>query len=79
MYRGRLFQSFGPVTANALSPLLFNFTRGTTKSKWSADLSALDGAYSVIMSDRYFGARPLRDLKTNIKILKLILKWTGNQ
>jgi len=63
----------------ALSPLLFSFPHGTTKSKWSADLRALDGAYCLISSDRYLGARPLRDLKTNIKILKLILKWTDNQ
>jgi len=38
MYRGKLFHNFGPATENALSPLIFSFTRGTTKSKWSVDL-----------------------------------------
>lgn len=70
MYRGRLFQSFGPATANALSPMLFSITRGTTKSKWSADLRALDGVYWLIRSDKYLGARPLRE-KKKFNIIKL--------
>ncbi len=71
--KGRLFQSLGPATVNARSPLLFNLTRGTTNNKWSADLSPLDGAYGCIRSERYVGARPFNDLKTKIKILKSIL------
>lgn len=79
MYKGKLFQSFGAATAKARSPLLFNLALGETKSSCPADLSALDGAYGCNRSERYLGAVLFNDLKTKSKILKSILKRTGNQ
>jgi len=48
--RGKLFQSSRAATTIILSPLLFNLALEITKSKWSADLRAYDGAYTVLNS-----------------------------
>lgn len=69
----------GARTANAWSPLDFEKERRTSETNWLADLRALEGWCSWIRSDRYSGARLLRALKTNKRILKSILYLTGSQ
>lgn len=44
-----LFQSLGPATAKALSPLCFNLDLGTESNPRSPDLSDLDGLCGCII------------------------------
>lgn len=55
MLRGREFQSLGPATEKALSPLVFSLDLGQSKSNWSVDLSALTGVCKISISDKYDG------------------------
>ncbi len=52
---------------------------GTSNSCWLEDLRALTGLWTCSSSPRYWGARPLKILKTNNRTLKCILKWMGSQ
>ena len=72
--RGRLFQSLGALAAKALSTLVTRLVFGTTRRARLEDLRHLTGTCGSRRSDKYPGARPLRALKVNNKILKLTLK-----
>uniref|UniRef100_A0A8C7XU96 Uncharacterized protein n=1 Tax=Oryzias sinensis TaxID=183150 RepID=A0A8C7XU96_9TELE len=76
---GRLFQSVGALTANALSPLLFSIDCGIVKRLFAEDLRLRPGTYGMRRSAIYLGASPPTALKAIIKILKSILKRTGSQ
>ena len=79
MCSGRLFQSVGPITENARSPLVTKFGGGMARSICVEDLSALTAGGAEMKSERYCGARPFKALKTKSKILKSIRYVTGSQ
>lgn len=68
MFKGNLFQSFGPAIAKPLSSLLLHLEPGQTISRSSHDLRVLVGVYEHV-SEKYEGARPFWDLKTSNTIL----------
>ncbi len=76
---GKLFHSFGALTANALSPFVLCLVLGTASNSLKDDLRHLPVSYSFRSSVKYKGAMPFKALYVNKIILKSILKSTGNQ
>ena len=68
---GRLFHTFGPATLKALSANVLHFVKGTARMFCcSRERSRYLAFYSSLMrSQRYLGAVPCKDLKTNVAIL----------
>ena len=67
---GSLLKTLGAATEKAWSPQCLYFDLGTSSNSWLIELRALPGLRTVISSDKYEGARPLRALKSYIKSLK---------
>jgi len=76
---GKALHSVGAATAKARSPLVLRNDQGTSRTNWSADFRALEGPCTIIRLEKYSGASPYRDLKTNKRFLKSILYLTGSQ
>lgn len=71
--------SLKAATAKSRSPPCLNLDLGTVRSICSADLSDLMEVCRVNRSVKQGCAWPCKDLKTNNKILKSVLKCTGTQ
>lgn len=67
MCRGRLFQSSGTATENAVSPLSLDLNK-----------KLLGGAGSMEKINQW-EIRPVGAVKTNTSNLKSALNWTGSQ
>ena len=59
----------GAAKEKARSPLVTSLVLGVSRRIRSADLRALGGWWREIRSERYSGAKPLRALKANNRIL----------
>jgi len=70
MCNSNKFHNLGVATAEAPSPRSLCCVLGTSDISWSADLSDRERS-----SERYGGARPFKDLKTN----KRTPKWRSSQ
>ena len=81
MWYGRAFQSSGPLTLKDLEAKVFIFGTGTTRPLGitTRPQSIPSRYYSVRRSTRYCGAVLFRHLWTMVRILKIILNFTGSQ
>ena len=79
MWRGRAFHTLGPETANAWSPSVFLFVRGTSSISWLLSLVLRLYCFICIMSHRYAGPIECNILKTSSAILKTTLFSIGNK
>ena len=76
MSRGRLFQAFGAVTENNISPYIFSLYAGMVSRCWSDDRIWRE---DIHVSKRYWVAMPCRHRYIKMGILNWILLFNGNQ